>query len=262
MSITVEVGLLSGKTAILEAGLDEAVGTLTCRAQTALRVGQGRLVDSFGSLLDASLPLKRANLMSGASLTLHISRIQVQSAWHAFAAILGDGSVVTWGDPGAGGDSSAVQNQLKDVLQIHSSGRAFAAILGDGSVVTWGHAEFGFDNSAVQDHLRNVRQIQASQGAFAAILHDGSVVTWGLAEKGGRSSDVQDQLKNVQQIQASEGGVFAAILGDGSVVTWGDADYGGDSTSVQDQLTNVQQIQGLSESICCHSGRWLRRDLG
>ena len=32
--------------------------------------------------------------------------------------ITGDGSVVTWGDPGDGGDSSAVQEQLKDVQQI------------------------------------------------------------------------------------------------------------------------------------------------
>ena len=36
MSITVEVSLLSGKTATVEAGLDEAVETLTQRAQIAL----------------------------------------------------------------------------------------------------------------------------------------------------------------------------------------------------------------------------------
>ena len=36
----------------------------------------------------------------------------------AFAAILEDGSVLTWGDPGRGGDSSAVRGQLKGVQQI------------------------------------------------------------------------------------------------------------------------------------------------
>ena len=40
----------------------------------------------------------------------------------------------------AGGDSSAVQDQLKIVQQIQASTNAFAAILGDGSVVTWGDA--------------------------------------------------------------------------------------------------------------------------
>ena len=59
---------------------------------------------------------------------------QIQSSHSAFAAILGDGSVVTWGRT----DSSAVQAQLKNVQQIQASRGAFAAILGDGTVVTWG----------------------------------------------------------------------------------------------------------------------------
>ena len=33
----------------------------------------------------------------------------------AFAALLADGSVVTWGDPEAGGDASSVQEKLKEV---------------------------------------------------------------------------------------------------------------------------------------------------
>ena len=37
---------------------------------------------------------------------------QVQATCAAFAAILADGSVVTWGNPANGGDSSAVQDQL------------------------------------------------------------------------------------------------------------------------------------------------------
>eukprot|EP00439_Symbiodinium_sp_Y106_P053442 s867_g7.t1 len=199
----------------------------------------------------------------------------------SFAAIVFNGSVVTWGDERNGGDSSAVQAQLKNVRQIQSTDHAFAAILVDGSVVTWGLPAFGGDSSAVQDQLKhvqqiqassrtfaallddgsvvawggtfsddialqdqlkNVRQIQATGRAFAAILCGGSVVTWGSAGNGGSSSAVQDQLKNVQQVQATAR-AFAAILGDGSVVSWGDADFGGDSNAVQDQLKNVQQIQ-------------------
>ena len=69
----------------------------------------------------------------------------------AFAAILSDGSVVTWGDPESGGDSFQVQEQLRDVQQIQSTDRAFAAILSDGSVVTWGDPDDGGDSSLVQD---------------------------------------------------------------------------------------------------------------
>ena len=43
----------------------------------------------------------------------------------AFAAILADGSVVTWGDPIFGGDSSAVQDQLKTVQHIQATGLCF-----------------------------------------------------------------------------------------------------------------------------------------
>ena len=40
MSISVEVSLLSGKTATVHAGLNETVETLTQRAQIALAVGE------------------------------------------------------------------------------------------------------------------------------------------------------------------------------------------------------------------------------
>eukprot|EP00434_Breviolum_minutum_P030275 symbB.v1.2.026780.t1/scaffold2704.1/size72676/5 len=69
----------------------------------------------------------------------------VQSTGMAFAAILEDGSVVTWGHAAFGGGS---------------------------------HAEYGGDSSAVRDQPKGVQQIQATpNGAFAAILEDGSVIT-------------------------------------------------------------------------------------
>ena len=76
---------------------------------------------------------------------------QIQASGLAFAAILGDGSVVTWGDADLGGDSSAVQDKLVNVQQIQASNAAFAAILGDGSVVTWDSTDCGGDSSSVQD---------------------------------------------------------------------------------------------------------------
>ena len=78
---------------------------------------------------------------------------QVQATDRAFAAILADGSVVTWGNPYYGSDSSEAQDQLKGVRQIQSTGAAFAAIVADGSVVTWGSSHYGGDSSAVADHF-------------------------------------------------------------------------------------------------------------
>ena len=272
MSIFVEVGLLSDKTAVVEAHFDEDVETFKGRARTALGVGNGRLVDSFGSVLDASAPIKGSILQKGHSLTLQISPVRVCGTARAFAAILGDGSITTWG-AGDISDSSAVQDQLKNVQRIQATYSAFAAILGDGSVATWGSADRAGDSTAVQDQLKNVQNIQASSSAFAAVLGDGSVVTWGSADHGGDSGTVQDQLKNVRisklpaalslpflamdlslpgEMQPSF--AFAAIVADGSVVTSGDADYGCDSSAVQDQLRNVQQIPATQHAFAAIVG--------
>ena len=158
--------------------------------------------------------------------------LQACFAARAFATIVGDGSVVTWGcDAKDGGDSSAVQHQLKNVQQIQATYSTTALLLPFSATALFFRE--GGAGSAVQHQLKNVQQIQASSSAFAAILGDGSVVTWGSAWHGGDSRDVQDQLNNVVQIQAVHG-AFAAILGDGSVVTWGHA-AGGDSNLVQEQ---------------------------
>eukprot|EP00439_Symbiodinium_sp_Y106_P056653 s1287_g7.t4 len=270
MSVTVAVGLLSGRTTFVEAGVEEEVGLLSRRAQAALGIGKGQLVDSFGHILDPCARIKDAGVQDGDWLTMHLSRVQACATGLVFAAILGDGSVITWGSGcpreffGDGSvftcstaveaDSSVVQDQLKDVEHIQAAGAAFAAIRAEGSVVTWGDSSCGGDSSAKQDQLKNVQQIQASANAFAAILADGSVVTWGDPAWGGASGTVQDQLKNVQQIQAARR-AFAAILGEGSVVTWGgDAASGGDSSAVQDRLKNVQRIQASNEAFAAILG--------
>ena len=67
----------------------------------------------------------------------------------AFAAVLRNGSVVTWGNPGTGGASSRVTEQLRHVQHIQATSYAFAVVRGD--EVTWGHPNWGGDSSHVQD---------------------------------------------------------------------------------------------------------------
>ena len=53
-------------------------------------------------------------------------------------------------------DSSAVQDQLRNVQQVQAdqaAGTAFAAIIADGSVVTCGYPKNGGDSYAVQDQF-------------------------------------------------------------------------------------------------------------
>ena len=85
MSITVEVRLLSGKTATVQAGLEEKVEALKFRSQTALGIGKGRLVDPSGSVLDAAAQINSTGLQDGDSLTLHLSSLVAE--WIHFAVL-------------------------------------------------------------------------------------------------------------------------------------------------------------------------------
>ena len=77
MSIAVDVGLLSGRTVSVEAGLDESLATLKRRAQTALAVGKGRRLDSAARFLDEQQTVKETKLQNGTSLTLQVRIVRV-----------------------------------------------------------------------------------------------------------------------------------------------------------------------------------------
>eukprot|EP00435_Cladocopium_sp_Y103_P050430 s62_g15.t1 len=244
--LKIHVALPSGRGETISILRRGNVVDLKIAAQRSLGQPFLRLAAPDGRLLDPTEPLRIYGLKDGDSLTAVAQQPKIAATSFAFAMwCAGAGRVVTWGDPENGGDSSRVQDQLRNVRQICGIAAAFAAILKDGSVVTWGEPRDGGDSSSVQDQLRNVQQICGTCDAFAAILADGSIVTWGDPHFGGDSSRVQHQLRNVQQICGTEG-AFAALLADGTVVTWGNPHFGGDSSSVQDQLKHVQQICGTS----------------
>ena len=92
MSIDVEVGLISGRTATVQAASDETVATLKRRAQAALGVGIGRLLDSSGCVVDGCAPIKKARVQTGDNLILlHTDTVQVQASYDgAFAAVFAD----------------------------------------------------------------------------------------------------------------------------------------------------------------------------
>eukprot|EP00434_Breviolum_minutum_P000883 symbB.v1.2.000780.t1/scaffold42.1/size391715/9 len=263
----------------------QTVQDVRTQAQRAFGKKHLRLITAKNQVLaDPDRTLEEAEIQDGECLTALVLQPQLVATEGAFALWYhGDCTIVTWGDSRSGGDSSAVEDQLKGVQHIHATWWAFAAILEDGSVVFWGDADYGGDTS-VRDQLKGVEQIratdyafaailadgsviQATRKAFAAILEDGSIVTWGPADYGGDSSGVRDQLKGVLQIRASLNGAFAAILADGSVVTWGSAYFGGDSSAVREQLMGVQQIQasgGAFAAILANGSvvTWGHPDLG
>ena len=155
MSITLHVSLLSGRRVTLETGLDVDVQEFKQRAQSALSVGRGRLLHPGGFALHEARTIRDCGWQTDDVLTLQLQPVMILASrdWNgaAFAAILGDGSIVAWGDADYGGDSSSVQDQLRNVLHVQASDQAFAAILADGSAVTWGNSLCGGNRSSVQD---------------------------------------------------------------------------------------------------------------
>jgi alpha-tubulin suppressor-like RCC1 family protein len=165
-----------------------------------------------------------------------------QANQSAFAALKADGSVVTWGDTNAGGDSTPVSNSLSGgVTDLFSSQRAFAALKADGSVVAWGNVSEGGDTGSLTNGelSSNVVRISATAGAFAALKKNGSVVTWGDPGSGGDSSPVSSNLSSVVQV-FSTGSAFAALTTPaGSIVAWGNVSEGGDAPSGLFGVLNV-----------------------
>ena len=256
--LQINVTLPNGHHELLRVPQSSTVGDLKSAAQQAFGQNFLRLITAKPrALVDLEESLVAAGLEDGDYLSAVILQPQLAATAGAFALwCCGGNTVITWGNADLGGDSSAVQDRLKNVQQIQATESSFAAMLADGSIVTWGDEHSGGDSSGVEDQLKNVQQIQATGGAFAAILADGSIVTWGNVDLGGDSTAVQDELKHVQQILATDC-AFTAILANGSIVTWGNEDFGGKSSGVRDQLKTDSTADSVRRHcIRCGIGRW------
>ena len=86
--------------------------------------------------------------------SLPVAQVAAHRMGRAFAVLTEWNSVVTWGNKGAGGDSSAVSAELAGGVHfVIGNCGAFAAVKSDGSVVTWGKEYSGGDSSGVKAEL-------------------------------------------------------------------------------------------------------------
>jgi hypothetical protein len=126
-------------------------------------------------------------MATGVTLT---SIVEVFSNDLAFAAQVSDGSIITWGNTAAGGDSSATLTGYVTCKDIFSTERAFAVLGTDDTVVAWGDSSYGGDASGVT--LTNIEYVYANTRAFTAVsmidIPGGDTrtfVSWGDATYGG-----------------------------------------------------------------------------
>ena len=182
---------------------------------------------------------------------------QIQATGRAFAAILSDGHVVTWGCPFCGGDSSDVRLELRSVQAVQATARAFAAILSSGSVVTWGHPGYGGDSCKVRDNLYNVWQIQATESAFAAIRADGSAIAWGASGYTGAQLmwfEITAEILAAANLSLCFGSdIFLLVLLDVSIWNWLGGKYASLPVKVCSQ--NIYIVPALGGAVCSRKKR-------
>ena len=176
----------------------------------------------------------------------------IYSTLYAFAAILNNGQVITWGNSNNGGSSTMIQSKLYDVNTIYSTDYAFTARRNDGSTVTWGAHVREYETK------KNVQKVWTNSLAFVAKLNNGSFIAWGHTLNGGT---LNQQLVGVVDIYANSH-AFAAKLKTGRVITWGLPKFGGNinSTEIQKCLIGVKTIYGYGgmfmAQTCHHIVTW------
>ena len=142
--------------------------------------------------------------------------IHIEATSCTFAAMLANGTLVTWGDSKKGGDSSGLKTQLQNVYKVKGNRSAFTAILWNGSIVSWGDKSCGGKVSSLNS-ARFAPSLHRTSQAFSAILQDGSIVCWG---QGGNCAAVEHNLSTVKWVYANQC-ASAAVLEDGCNVAWG-----------------------------------------
>jgi len=161
----------------------------------------------------------------------------------AFAALLDNGRVVTWGF-GIECIQPHHNGQLQNVKRIFSTNSAFAALLDDGGVVAWGESHFGGEiPDDIQNKLRNVKMIISTDNAFTALLCEGRVFAWGNDCSAAKIPDeLQPDLQHVKMI-FSDGDAFAFLLHNSSeVFFWGKEEEDGQMFMKSKSLDDVKMI--------------------
>jgi hypothetical protein len=90
-------------------------------------------------------------------------------------ALKNDGTVVAWGDNGAG--QTTVPSGLSGVTAIAAGTSHTVALKKDGTVVAWGLNEYG--ETTVPSGVSGVTAIAAGTYHTVALKNDGTVVAWG-----------------------------------------------------------------------------------
>lgn len=167
-------------------------------------------------------------------------------------AIQADGTVVAWGDNGAG--QCDVPADLAEVIAVSAGGTHSLALKADGTVVAWG--DNTKNQATVPEGLCDVIAISAGTDHSLALKSDGTVVAWGDATV--NRCNVPAAIQgNVRAIEA--GDAFSiALTNEGTVYAFGYNYHG--QCNVPPELQDIETANVIAISAGWYHGAALRAD--
>ena len=270
---SVELGRVVEAFVGVSAAADPRTGSLLARSGSA-RIERGSSARSARPVASSGrrLPSVSSVALAGAVLCVwcfvSCGGTNAGASWKnygAFAALMEDGNMRTWGAISDGGGVT-VTAKPEAIRSIYSTRDAFAVLGEGGKLVSWSDLRNGFTHPA---NLTNVRDISCTLHAFAALTDTGNVVAWGDHSSGGSAPP---GLEGVRAIYATYK-AFAALKEDGTVQAWGDPEHGGSMSDtnlyrgVPEDLAGVRTIYASARAFAAlkEDGTvqaWGNRELG
>jgi hypothetical protein len=250
-----DCGLLDTVTAAVEAQISDGVVSVAvmCLELKCVIVAvkeSGHMVVFGGGVYGTNIADPVVNLTDAMNFGIKA----VTMTGRSFAAVRNDGSVVTWGQAGGGGDSSMVELELADgVVRVVATFGAFAAIKENGRVVTWGFPAYGGNAHMHDAALRDVVDVVASRDSFVALTRGGRALVWGYIARRRHDEIRYDEAAlaaGVVRVVASLR-AFAALKEDGSVVSWGRREFGG---ALGIEGARAPALEGVTRLISARTG--------
>ncbi len=140
-----------------------------------------------------------------------------QDNGNRFAAVNGDGSMVTWGSPIWNGSEYVSPPELDNVEKVVGVSRGGAALLDNGDVIGWGAGQLNKAAGAETPYglLSNIVDIVGSRDFITALSADGLAIPFGMLASSFSSSEAIP-IRDVKSIHSSES-MLVVVKNDGTL---------------------------------------------
>lgn len=189
---------------------------------------QAAIIDAVGTVKFWPIADRHQSFIENRERQLSLGYQQLIGSDLGWAALMEDGSVITWSSERNFAIPLAVRDRLEQGVQmIAASETLFFAIDKTGALFAWGDSHALTYFSEVKEKLKKgVVKVVGLEQAGAALIDDGSVVVWGKYEKSNpsrkkrwRDEQLSSGVVDIEQVN----NYFVAHKAGGEQIIWGEA---------------------------------------